>query len=511
MMSYGKPFAAWGVVLLYIYGFSGCNKPGEEKNNIPPTAAVTYTESREDFPNPERGFYRYSETHIDNYTPLSLQQLRQWRTLQQADNGTYQVYSTLVFRYFVMDGYTGRPLPVSFLENIKRDCDVARTAGVKLIARFAYTVTANSGACADSFICPPYGDAAPSTVLEHIAQLKPVFRENNDVIACYQAGFIGLWGEQYYSDHFGDPSPNGAGKLLDNNWKDRTSFLQALLDAVPEDRMIQVRMPQMKQRFVYGIQAPVTSPPLRSDEAFSGTGKARIGFHNDCFLSGPGDYGTYDDLGNSATPKQSPIEVMRAYMQEDSKYVVVGGETCSDAFNPQSNCETSGIAQTEMQTMHYSFLNCAYNNALNNKWEEQGCMSNIKKNLGYRFVLKEGYFPSDATAGNHYTFTLSIENTGYASPYNERPVQLILRNGQQVFSIPVDTDIRKWFTGKIKLQAVIQLPAGLPEGTYELMLFMPDKYPSISKRPEYAIRLANEGVWEEHTGYNKLRASVKIR
>jgi hypothetical protein len=26
------------------------------------------------------------------------------------------------------------------------------------------------------------------------------------IIACMQMGFIGTWGENYYSDYFGDPS-----------------------------------------------------------------------------------------------------------------------------------------------------------------------------------------------------------------------------------------------------------------------------------------------------------------
>src|SRR6185312_7476744 len=207
---YRKTTVVFSIILLGFYCFSNCNKVKATEQNLP-DGKVTYTESEDDFPNPERGFYRYSETHVDNYEPLDQQELKQWRTLQQASNGNYKVYSTLVFRYFVMDGYTAKALPASFLENMKKDCAVARAAGVKLIARFTYTVKANSGACSESFICPPYGDAPVAKVVEHIAQLKSVFEENNDVIACYQAGFIGVWGEQYYSDYFGDPSSNGNG------------------------------------------------------------------------------------------------------------------------------------------------------------------------------------------------------------------------------------------------------------------------------------------------------------
>ena len=51
------------------------------------TVTVTYTESEDDFPNPERGFYRYTETRAGNYTPLTISQLQQWRGLSQADGG----------------------------------------------------------------------------------------------------------------------------------------------------------------------------------------------------------------------------------------------------------------------------------------------------------------------------------------------------------------------------------------------------------------------------------------
>ena len=34
-------------------------------------------------------------------------------------------------------------------------------------------------------------------------QLKPVLQKNEDVIFVLQAGFVGAWGEWYYTTHFG--------------------------------------------------------------------------------------------------------------------------------------------------------------------------------------------------------------------------------------------------------------------------------------------------------------------
>ncbi|WP_449437745.1 DUF4874 domain-containing protein [Pedobacter steynii] len=121
-----------------------------------------------------------------------------------------------------------------------------------MVPRFrVYRATARAGNCPEGFICPTYGDAAKSIVLGHIEQLKPLLTENADVIACVQLGFIGTWGENYYSDFFGDASLNGGqeSKLTDQNWRDRIEVLKALLAAMPADRMVQVRYPQFKQRF----------------------------------------------------------------------------------------------------------------------------------------------------------------------------------------------------------------------------------------------------------------------
>jgi len=478
------------------------------------TDTVKYVASDSDFANPERGFYRPAETHANNYTPLDGAQLKAWRTLQQADGGgVYSIYSTLVFRNFVLDGLTGSALPSGLLDKIKADFVTARQAGVKLIPRFAYTTATTAGSCPEGSICPPYGDAPKDIVLQHIAQLQPILQDNADVIACMQLGFMGIWGENYYTDYFGDASSNAQGQLYDNNWQDRFAVLKALLAALPASRMVQVRYPQLKQRYVYGVDAPASSAALTEAEAFSGTDKARIGMHNDCFLAGVGDYGTYDDYGNSSTPRGSAVTTLTAYAEADNKYVAVGGETCDDTYSPQNDCETAGMAQTVMSALHYSFLNCAYNNDVNNDWVSGGCMENIKKNLGYRFVLKKGVYPHDPVkAGMQFRFTLDLNNEGYASPFNGRPARLILRaqgSGKE-YAFELSADVRRWYSGVVTVTETVSTDASMAAGRYDLLIYFPDASPAIAARPEYAIRLANANVWEAATGYNKLLATVTI-
>jgi hypothetical protein len=498
-------------LLLILLTGLGCSSESDETNSDEPLN-VLYEASDEDFPNPERGFYHYSETAANGFNPLSKTVLQGYRTPKRAGGASYDVVSTLVFRYFVLESFNDKPLTEAFLNNVKADFATVREAGAKIIPRFTYTVTANGGACDESFICPPYGDAAKSVVLGHIGQLKPIFEQNADVIACIQMGFIGTWGENYYTDHFGDASSNGQGKLLDENWNDRIEVLQAMLDAAPDEIMIQVRYPQIKQRLVYGINAPVSSAALTDAEGFTGIDKARIGFHNDCFLASSDDFGTYEDYGNSTSPRMTANTTLRKYFSEDSKYVAVGGETCSDGFSPQNDCEPAGKAEKEMRDMHYSFLNTDYNNQVNNDWVTGGCMNSITRKLGYRFVMKDGTYPSVVRSERLLPVTINLENIGYASPYMHRAVTLVLRDvhSGNILKYDFDTDIQRWFTGSIKLEQTFDI-SDAPAGEYELLLHIPDQHASIADRQEYAIRLANVDVWESSSGFNKLNHTVSVK
>ncbi|MDB5136362.1 MAG: hypothetical protein JWP37_2965 [Mucilaginibacter sp.] len=474
-------------------------------------ATVSYTESTDDIVNPERGFFQYAEIRASNYVPLDKDVLISYRSSQKINGAIYSISSSLVYVEYVLDSFVTSPISSAFLSNFDQDCATARAAGVKLIPRFIYTNTTHSGSCPGLSICPPYGDATKAVILNHISQLKPYLQKNEDVIACMQLGFIGIWGENYFSDHFGDASTQG--KLLDNNWQDRIDILKALLAALPADRMIQVRIPQLKERYVYGISANAISPALTEAEAFTGTDKSRIAFHNDCFLSSTNDEGTYTDYGNSGTPEKDATTALRNFEMADSKYTAVGGETCDNSYSPQNDCGPAGMAQQEFANFHYSFLNASYNVDVNDDWVTGGCMDEIKQKMGYRFVLRNATIPVSASKSGSISLSLNVDNIGYASPFNARPVQLILKNKStgKVTAISFNTDIRRWYTGSIKLEDKLSLPAGMDAGTYDVMLSMPDAAASITNRPEYSIRLANNDLWDSTTGYNKLNAAIELK
>jgi hypothetical protein len=240
-------------------------------------STIFYTESTVDFPNPERGFYRHTSTHSDNYTPLDATTLAAYRGLHMPFSANYDIYSTLVLRLFYLDDFTSTDISAIYLTNMQADFDAARTAGVKLILRFAYTDVVDGTSCAN-WICPPYGDASKAWTLSHLNQLQPYLAANKDVIALCQLGFIGTWGEGYYTDHFGDASQSPY-ILTATNWDDRTELVNAYLAALPSDRMLQVRYPQAKQKALYGNMAATNSAAIAPVAAYNETTIARIGHH----------------------------------------------------------------------------------------------------------------------------------------------------------------------------------------------------------------------------------------
>ena len=77
---------------------------------------------------------------------------------------------------------------------------------------------------------------------------------------------------------------------------------------------IQVRTPLIKRTLIERTSSVTES------ESFKNTAVSRIGHHNDCFLASDTDYGTYSS--SDRTDEYT-------YLQDETKYVAMGGETCT--------------------------------------------------------------------------------------------------------------------------------------------------------------------------------------
>jgi hypothetical protein len=424
-------------------------------------AVVSYAPDDSDFFNPERGFYHQVDCSSG---PLRPAQLQQYRTAQR---------DSLVLCVFLLSEAVEAEIAPARLELLQRQFSLVREAGLKMVLRFAYNNSDNGV------------DAPPELALRHLDQLRPVLRRNSDVLAVMQAGFIGSWGEWANTINYGN------GNLSAENWRDRKLLLDKILDVLPRDRMVQLRTPELK----YRLTGP--SPMSASDGRLSSV-SARVGHHNDCFLASDSDYGTYQ-LMSPASP---------AWLEADSAYVPVGGETCAPN-PPRSECRS---ALAELARFHWSYLNADFHQKVLDSWKEGGCEPVIRRRLGYRLALRQGVYERRASPGGQLKILVMLENTGFAAPYNPRPVELVLRNESgKTLRIRLDAAPRAWLPGRtIVLRETVTVPADIPAGDYSLLLHMPDPEPTLRQRPEYAIRFANAGVWEAGTGFNRLDFSVRI-
>ncbi len=402
----------------------------------------TFPESDRAIPNPERGMTLFAD----------LTSGRDFASIR--DRGV-----TLVYAGVSLAPYRNGAIDAAFLRRLDEGFQALRKAGLKAVLRFKY-----SSGLGDA-------DAPKAVVLKHLAQLKPLLESNADVIAVMQAGFIGAWGEWHGSTNgLDDPAQ-------------RKEILTAILAALPPSRPVQVRAPAYKQKSLGG-------GPLQPHEAFKETPRARVGHHNDAFFVGGSDLGTYPE----------PVKTWKDWVSAETRFVPFGGET-SDGPVP---APADLIA--ELRRLHVSYMFLRYGKPVLDAWEKEGHLERIRKELGYRLVLAEATHPASVRPGTEMKLSVRLKNAGYAAPFNRRPVYVVLSNGRKRHAARLaSVDPRRWEGGTDpKVTVRLSVPASMEAGKYRLSLWLPDEAASIAARPEYAIRFANDGVWDAAAGENVL-------
>jgi hypothetical protein len=419
---------------------------------------ISYTYSNDIFPNPERGFIRTMIT---------------WSAEGELDESLLNTLRdenvTMILRLYYLDAFKTQAIDGAQLTKIHNDFQKIRNAGLKMILRFAYTDDMTGT------------DASLEMVQLHLNQLKPIFEENKDVIAFFQAGFIGAWGEWHSSS-------NELASI--GNKKD---VLNMLLDAIPQDIMIQIRYPYDKQK-MYNTLIPVSN-----EIAFSAVPRARIGHHNDCFLTGGNDYGTYNN-----------IVLDKAYISKEGLHVPVGGETCPPLNGYQPTCEKSNW---EMRKLRWTYLNLDWYPETINGWKNNGCFDDFQRNLGYRLLMLDSKLPDIVKKDGKMLLYLRTSNNGYAPIYHKKLTTLVAKNLEtnQYYEMNIEIDWRKCKpSGTMIIQQNMDFK-GIPNGVYELYMKVTDQAQSLHSRIEYSIRFANENTWTtENNGMNSLNKQIQI-
>ena len=450
------------IIALLLVACKGGNEPEPQGKKI------VFTESDSIFANPERGLFvqaYYTSANLSGHVrPEVVNQQR-----SSADKLTLYLHS-----YYLTD-YMESDIPQEFFDRLELNMNGLREGGAKVILRFSYKSSMDTKD-------KPW-NATPEWVHRHIDQITPYLQANADVILCVQCGFLGSWGEWYYTDN-GYRMNSSRVEDLEMRWE----VLEHMLSAVPESRQVALRIPAYKMRYLK-MRGDSLSSPLTAAEAYKNTNKARICGHNDCFVSSTTDVGTYS--------KDSE----REFWAEDTKYTLMGGETCEKCAS--SNGE---YALSQMEKYHWTYINRDYRESVTSMWRSEGTMDIMRRRLGYRLVLDKAYITPQPKAGSEFEANFVLRNVGFAAPMNKRDLELIFvstSDPTKKFVYPQTEDPRFWLPGEHKFVLTCTLKDMTP-GQYKWYLNLPDPYESLHNDPRYSIRLANENVWEEKTGYNYL-------
>ena len=452
--------------LLIALLFAACNPNTPE----PKGTVVVYSESDENFPNPERGLFSQTYYTSDNLTshaePSIINNLRE-----------SQNKMTLYLHSYYLTDYMECDIPQEFLDRLETNMNALREGGGKVVLRFSYKSSMDRKD-------QPW-NASAEWIHRHIDQVAPYLKKHADVILCAQCGWLGSWGEWYYTDNGFKMNPS-----KDADFEPRWEVLEHMLRAMPEDRQVALRVPAYKMRYLK-MHGDTLSSPLTAEEAFQPTIKARICGHNDCFVSSQNDVGTYI----SGAPE-------RDFWAEDTKYTLMGGETCE-----KHSLSNGTNALKQMERFHWTYINRDYREEVTRMWRADGTMDTIMRRLGYRLVLDRAILTPEPKAGQKYEAYLQLHNVGFAAPMNKRAVELIFvstSDPSKKYVFPQTVDPRFWLPGDEHTFTLSCTLDASMSGEYKLYLNLPDPYPSIHDDPRYSIRLANTDMWEEATGYNLL-------
>lgn len=454
------PFISLLFVSLF---FVACNQPEPQPKD--PAETVYYTEHDSVIANPERGIYVQAGYHTNDMSKQT-----QAATLL---NVRKNQQITLYLHMYYLEDFCDKPVSQECLDRFEANMLALREGGAKAIIRFAYS---------DGYDPKdkPW-DATPEIVATHINQFAPLMQKYADVILCVQAGFIGSWGEWYYTENFVfNPS-------TDEQFQLRRELIDHLLEAVPVSRQIALRTPEYKIKYLRTTYEDF----MTEDEAFGPSARARLAAHNDCFLSSSNDVGTFSGPAS------------REYWKNESKYTFMGGESCA-FLSALANGE---YALTQLSDYHWDYLHRDYYREVLTYWKTTGYYDEIANRLGYRFVMDKAYWTQEPKAGATFTLDFTVRNVGFSCPKNERPIELVFvntANANDKFVYPQALDARMWQGGDTISSRLVATLDSKMSGEYNIYINLPDPYDAIHDNPLFSIRFANVNMWEEATGYNKL-------
>jgi Domain of unknown function (DUF4832)/Domain of unknown function (DUF4874) len=426
-----------------------------ESNEPPVTATFVGMPLSSPLPNPERGWAAWSGSDF----------VTAWDSgsVTAAHNQGRRLLSCVSS----LATFRTQPLSDAWLQQLDAAFGRVRSAGMKCVVWFFYDFTSAGN------------DATATQIAAHASQLAPVLQRNADAIAYVKAGFIGAWGEWHSSQHQNSCGFQSGGTPCGVAEANRLSVRDALLAAFPQTAFVQFRHPTDLRRWYPTV--------LTSAQAFDGSVQSRVGPHNDCFLSGATDTGTYD-----TDPTKGAAE--RAYIEAVTNFTPYGGENAADCEQPhRTSCAD---VMGDAARFHLAWFKGPSSDITDwtNAWAAGGCASAVDNLMGYRLQLDSVRHQGAATAGQTITVEVSLRNLGWARLFSTRALEVVLVRENQKVSASSPTLLRMLppqASASTVSSVHLRLPPDAARGAWGVFVQAHDVWPSTTNLPDFAVRFAN--------------------
>ncbi|MBD5544259.1 MAG: DUF4832 domain-containing protein [Lachnospiraceae bacterium] len=373
---------------------------------------------------------------------------------------------------FHMDEYILGDLSEEKLDELRCAMDTAGKEHVAVVFRAAYGF--------QDGVLEPDGIEQMGRHIEQISRILNDYEEN---ILVVQAGMLGEYGEWHSSIY-----------LKGNEEEQKRSRLYIL--------------EQWETYLNPGIKVAVRRPRFIREAMEENILEGRLSLHNDALLSTDSDMGTYDDPAMDRTAELK-------WMEEALAEQVNGGEmpTPEEWSLPEN-------AVKEFASMHVSYLNLKYNEAVIERWskmsiEGMNAKDYLENHLGYRLFLSELAMKKLYLEPELYVTGMQMDiklcNTGYGALPSKYKVFLSLDSGEKQIlqEIQMPELYRISNAQTVEKQITVKLPKEFVEESGKIVIGLKIAGDQEVENEADCVELANE-EFSYRNGINEVISLQKV-
>lgn len=387
-------------------------------------------------------------------------------------------------------------------------------------------------------------------VLRHIEQIgeSGLLTEYEDVISFVETGMVGCWGEQW----------GGKYTSLEHKAQVLEAFLNITPDSVAVTVRTPNTMRQWLKDYC-GIETTAADMSYEISDPVLAAKAERIGMYNDGYMGSDSDLGTYSNRagetawlttapayggefsGNdewrlkyttwqpeNALPEMYYTNLMRinsniyrtrtvtqSFSTQEEAQARLDAiralyESCGlGDFNEEPSIavsdNTDGTCTYVAQWKWMGYDDFTFDAELdalldvecdNSAFYGETVYQFMRAHLGYRFVLRESRLTAESEPGGALDMEFTIENTGFSEAPKDKEVEVLLTNGDILYTYPISTlNARDWASGTHNELALgVTLPKTMPGGEWDVYLRISEENEDPAYDTAFAVKFANEDL-----------------